>query len=253
MTLSGIGRAGSDCAHGLFVSHVGSGAVNEDRLAILQQRLTDRRSRRVVFVSHCLLNENVRYLGGAGRAGPVEEWLDAWNAAEVGICQMPCPEQRVWGGVLKRRLALAYGARQGRLWRWRQSILTLFVLYTKLRYAILARQVAGEMRDYRRSGFEVTGVVGVAGSPSCGVSKTLDVRSWLESVGSCPLAELDAARVNQAVLDAAKPGRGWFIAALAGRMERAGAGVSLVEHDLLREVQELNGRNGGTAASPVSN
>ena len=37
------------------------------RLEQLQRALADQRSRRVVFVSHCILNENVRYLGGAAR------------------------------------------------------------------------------------------------------------------------------------------------------------------------------------------
>ena len=35
------------------------------KLEQLQRALADKRSRRVVFVSHCILNENVRYLGGA--------------------------------------------------------------------------------------------------------------------------------------------------------------------------------------------
>ena len=61
-------------------------------------KLADERSRRVVFLSHCLLNQNMRYLGGP-----------------------------------------------------------------------LAREVAGGIEDYARSGFEVVGVVGIAGSPSCGV------------------------------------------------------------------------------------
>ncbi len=39
----------------------------------LQEQLKDGRGKRVVFVSHCLLNENVRYLGGALRRGRVEE------------------------------------------------------------------------------------------------------------------------------------------------------------------------------------
>ena len=35
--------------------------------AALLEKLRDERGRRVVFLSHCLLDENVRYLGGAFR------------------------------------------------------------------------------------------------------------------------------------------------------------------------------------------
>jgi len=58
----------------------------------------------VVLLSHCLLNENVRYLGGAGRPGGVQEVVDDYLAGGAGIYQLPCPEQRAWGGVLKRRM-----------------------------------------------------------------------------------------------------------------------------------------------------
>ena len=39
----------------------------------LATRLADERGRRVVFLSHCLLNQNVRYLGGAWAAGIVPD------------------------------------------------------------------------------------------------------------------------------------------------------------------------------------
>lgn len=133
---------------------------------VAQCALADRRSGRVVFVSHCLLNENVRYLGGACRPGPVGEYVERWQAEGVGICQMPCPEQRVWGGVAKRLLAPAYGSRRSALWRLRRVLVALFVLYTRFRYALMARRVAGGIADYRRSGYQVEGVVGVGGSPS---------------------------------------------------------------------------------------
>lgn len=41
--------------------------------------LKDPRSGRVVFVSHCLLNQNVRYLGGAVAPGAINEQVVATN------------------------------------------------------------------------------------------------------------------------------------------------------------------------------
>ena len=205
-------------------------------MALVQQKVVDRRSRRVVFASHCLLNENVRYLGGACYAGPVDEWVDRWQSLGVGICQMPCPEQRAWGGVLKRRIAPAFGARHRRLWPLRGLLLAAFVAYTRLRYALMARQTASEIRDYTRAGYEVVGLVGVAGSPSCGVRRTLDMRSWLEMVGRHRPDELNARQVNAAVIASAARGRGLFISAVLGRLARTGTTVPLLEHDMLDEL-----------------
>jgi len=80
------------------------------RLDTLRERLRDERGGRVLFVSHCLLNENVRYQGGAGRRGAVDEIVDECRMRGLGICQMPCPEQRAWGGVGKR-FTTPYGRR----------------------------------------------------------------------------------------------------------------------------------------------
>jgi hypothetical protein len=76
----------------------------------LQERLRDERNGRVAFGSHCLLTENTRYLGGAFRAGGIAELVAQLLDDGVGICQMPCPEQRAWGAVLKRWILRAYGS-----------------------------------------------------------------------------------------------------------------------------------------------
>src|SRR5512146_1334310 len=87
----------------------GRGAPVSSTVDVLVDRLRDRRSRKVAFVSHCLLNENTRYLGGACRACCVREVVDGLLDRDVGIVQMPCPEQLAWGGVLKRHMLRMYG------------------------------------------------------------------------------------------------------------------------------------------------
>lgn len=69
---------------------------------VLRRVLSDARSGQVVFVSHCMLNQNVRYQGGATRPGVVAEVVARLQRTGVGIVQMPCPEQPAWGGVDRR-------------------------------------------------------------------------------------------------------------------------------------------------------
>ncbi len=54
----------------------GVDAVSESKETMLSERLRDERGKRVVFVSHCLLNENTRYLGGAFHSGGVLEIVE---------------------------------------------------------------------------------------------------------------------------------------------------------------------------------
>jgi predicted secreted protein len=213
----------------------------------LQRQLADARGGRVVLLSHCLLNENVRYLGGAGRAGGVQELVDDYLGRGIGIYQLPCPEQRAWGGVLKRSMLLVYGA--GGTWRSPAARLLLrpVLRYTRLVYARLARRVAKDVLDYRRAGVEVVGNVGVGGSPSCGVRSTLDVPGAVNTLCRLPCAGLDRGTLNEGVIRAhVRPGEGMFACELRRRFSDSGVVVQFDEHDLLSELAS----DSGPAAGP---
>lgn len=211
--------------------------TSRSRVARLQANLRDERSGRVVFVSHCLLNENTRYLGGAFRSGVVDEVVGTYVKDGTGICQMPCPEQLVWGGVLKRRLLVLYG----RPWLRPviRPVLPALRAYTTVRYRLLARRVAGQIADYQRSGFDVVGVVGVDASPTCGVTTTLDLGTSLDAIVGCPAGRFDRRFMNDTVVDGAtRPGRGLFIDALHRALARRGHQVALLRHDLRSEAPD---------------
>ena len=135
---------------------------------LLLDQLHDERSRRVVLVSHCLLNENTRYAGGATRPGAVAEIVDELIAAGYGIHQLPCPERLAWGGVLKRHSLRLYHSKGRPRYALRGVLLHAFVWWTRVVYRRLARQVARDVTDYQRSGIAVAGIVGIGASPSCG-------------------------------------------------------------------------------------
>jgi uncharacterized protein YbbK (DUF523 family) len=203
---------------------------NEDgRATRLREQLADARSRRVVFVSHCLLDQNVRYLGGAESPGVVPSAIEPYVREGVGLRQMPCPEEIAWGGVMKRLILRAYGARWA--YRLRALVLPLFLLYTRLRYWKIARRVAAEIADCVRAGIEVVGVVGVGDSPSCGVDHTLDLRRSLPVVASMDVETIDAATFKEhAVRSLLEPGEGLFIAALRRQLRHRGLSIAFTEH-----------------------
>jgi predicted secreted protein len=200
------------------------------------EQLNDERSRKVVFLSHCLLNENTRYLGGACRAGAIREVVQACLDGGIGIVQMPCPEQHAWGGVLKRRLLWFFGSKGTLRYRWRNMLLPVLLWYTRRVYRKIARQVADQIADYQSSGFTVVGIVGVDGSPSCGVQQTVDVKRSLELVGQLPSAA--CARDMNAIIQAClMEGRGIFLELLRKEIKRRRLVVPFLAHDLIAELQ----------------
>ena len=208
------------------------------RAQLLLDQLRDQRGRRVMLVSHCLLNQNTRYAGGATRPGAVVEAVDELLAAGYGIHQLPCPERRAWGGVLKRHSLRLHYSKGGPLYPLRGALLGVFVRWTRLVYWRLARQVARDVADYQRSGVTVAGIVGIGTSPSCGVNTTLDLRASLDVLAACPAASLTRQVMNDhAVLSCRRPGEGIFIHELDRQLKRRGIALPALEHDLAGELQ----------------
>lgn len=193
--------------------------------------LPDARGGRVVFVAHCLLNQNTRYPGGAAAPGVVWAAVQPYVDRGDGLVQMPCPEQRVWGGVPKRRLLWLithpYVARAAPL------LLPAVRWYLHRCYARLARKVGADAADYAASGMQVTGVVGVAGSPSCGVTTTLDLTAAAGAIarrGRCPFS---VEWMNDEVVRPAMcAGRGIFLDEVVRDLQRRHLRVPLEECDL---------------------
>lgn len=199
--------------------------------------LEDRRSKRVVFLSHCILNENVRYLGGACRAGCIREIVEQCIETDLGIVQMQCPEQRAWGGVLKRYLLMAYGLkfRHPLIYRFSRTLLPIAVWYTRLVYRYMARQVASQIEDYLTSGFSVIAVVGIDGSPSCGVSTTIHLRRC-DPILRAPVEDLTPERLNRLLMRAGAPGMGIFTDELQKELRRRHLTAPFLAHNLWDEM-----------------
>ena len=209
------------------------------RVDDLVAKLPDARSRTVVFVSHCVLNENVRYLGGACRRGCIPEIVATCVDRGVGVVKMACPEQRAWGGVLKRWLLRLCGDARFDGWPARRLLVPLFLSYTRRSYRRLARTTARQIADYARSGFAVTAIVGIDGSPSCGVHTALDPARAASRLARVELATFTPDRMNQIVRDSVVAGPGMFVVALRRELARRGITVPFLAHDL---IAELDGR-----------
>ena len=160
---------------------------------------TDGRSRRVIFLAHCLLNQNAISDGTAEVPAAHREILRTILDAQAGAVQMPCPELCCLG--------LDRGDPNG-------GERPVVVENTRIRRAMgepeaaarlqeLTSQVIRQIREYRKHGFTVLGIVGVDRSPCCGVNTTSDQ-------------------------DRELPGRGVFVAAIQTALETAGLAVPVI-------------------------
>jgi predicted secreted protein len=132
---------------------------------------SDKRSGKIVLVAHCILNQNARVLGLAGKPGAIAEVVDFLVHNGVGIIQLPCPEF-AFAGLLRQP-------------KTREQ-------YDNAVFRGLCRRIAFEVvnqiGEYARGGVKLLLVVGVEGSPSCSVKAPSgifmeELRSALEKIG----------------------------------------------------------------------
>ncbi len=209
----------------------------EPTMKILTEKLRDDRSKKVIFVAHCILNENTRYLGGAFKKGCIDEIVDEIQRHGIGIVQMKCPEQMAWGGVLKKYMWRPVGSKNTFFYKFKAVILPLFMWNTKSIYRKIAGEVSNEIQDYLESGFEVVGIIGIGGSPSCGVNTTLDMKKSAELLANASVDEISREKINgPGNIDLLIKGEGLFIEVLKGSLIKKGIMINFYEHDLVSEI-----------------
>jgi predicted secreted protein len=116
----------------------------------------DCRSKRVIFLTHCHLNQNARLARCAESPAATRTLAEGLLAREVGIVQMPCPELMLMG-LNRGHIAIRSG-------------LETFPAREALRR--LARDIVFQVQQYQSCGVQVLGILGKDGSPSCGVETT---------------------------------------------------------------------------------
>jgi len=118
--------------------------------------MKDRRGRRIIFLAHCLLNQNAKVDGLAGYRGACEPLVRLLTRAGVGIIQLPCPETT----------CLGLGRPMGT---------DTVEQYDTAKYRAVCRKLARaavrEMKAYQGAGYRILCVLGVEGSPSCSVDR----------------------------------------------------------------------------------
>lgn len=129
---------------------------------------TDKRSKKVIFIAHCILNQNTKLDCCAHFPGAVKEVVELLISNDIGIIQMPCPEMLYLGLNRETDVSAEPTVEQEdtriyerMLEKGSQSLCQRIV-----------NEVIYQIKDYQYNNFEVVGLIGINGSPTCGIETT---------------------------------------------------------------------------------
>ncbi|NLF97607.1 MAG: DUF523 domain-containing protein [Candidatus Riflebacteria bacterium] len=114
-----------------------------------------KRSKKLVLLAHCILNSNSKVVGLAQYAGALEEVVVGHIRRGSGIIQLPCPETTFLG-----------------LKRWGMTREQYDTPFYRSHCRSILQPYMQQIEDYLANGYNIEEIVGVDGSPSCGVNLT---------------------------------------------------------------------------------
>jgi len=123
-------------------------------------KFKDRRSKKIIFVSHCIINCNNKFPGYADVPGAYTDFIIPILESGIGIFQMPCCEVLGWGGV--GRPYIEHKLDHGHLnQEWIKEYPGLCAKW--------ATWTADRLEDYVNNGYHVLGIIHIQDSPTCGL------------------------------------------------------------------------------------
>ncbi len=124
--------------------------------------MKDKRSEKIVVVSHCILNVHSLEDNLAIYPGLEEEVVELLIKKGVGIYQTPCPEVELAGIFRKPLPKDSYD-------------------HPKIRrvYRKLAESISQTLKWYIKKEYEIAAVIGAEGSPTCGIDR---VGRWKKGI-----------------------------------------------------------------------
>ena len=132
------------------------------------EMFADKRSKKVLLLAHCILNQNAKIDACAHYPGAIREVAQMLIDSGTGMLQMPCPELLCLG--LDRQAAPGlHPTVEAEDTRVAQRM-------TEEQARSMCRKIVDDLVyqlvEYRKNGFELVGVLGINGSPTCGVETT---------------------------------------------------------------------------------
>lgn len=114
-----------------------------------------KRNKKIVLLAHCILNVNSKVYGIATEQAGCSKIVAGILNNGFGIIQLPCVEQSCFG-----------------INRWGQVKEQLDFPGYRAKCRFLLQPIIEQVLDFYENGYEIAAIIGLDGSPSCGINYT---------------------------------------------------------------------------------
>ena len=211
----------------------------------------DHRERQIVYVSRCILNQNLRFPGIAIKSGALNEILESFLINGLGIEPLPCLECLGWGGVARK----SFFKFIPKFFKYSDSkvflILKLFGAIWVWKYRRLCKKqakfVMREMEDFITSGYLIKGIIAMNDSPTCALTKTIDLLNSAKKFKDMGLEVNDFLspkfeKMKSIIPNICENGTGIFMSEIIRELKRRKLDIKLIEFNPWNDLKEETGK-----------
>jgi len=128
----------------------------------------DCRGKKIALIAHCALNQNAKLDKCAHCPGAIDDVVQVLLQKQIGMIQMPCPELLYLG--LDRETDYntnsSVESEDTRIYK------RMIEPRCKELLQRIVSDIVHQVKEYQRHGFNIVGLIGINGSPTCGVETT---------------------------------------------------------------------------------
>ncbi|GAA0177153.1 DUF523 domain-containing protein [Clostridium sediminicola] len=167
------------------------------------------KNNRIIVLSHCVFNELSKVRSDISKEyDSVGNLIYRFMEEKVGIIQLPCPETYCYG-----------------LKRWGHTVEQFDNPYYRDTCEKIFDVTLNMIKNHIMVGDEVVCLVGISGSPSCGVNNTCSSKLWGGELGNKKDIIKTISDVDRV------PGKGVFIDVIEAIFKKNNIDIPMIEYD----------------------
>jgi predicted secreted protein len=207
----------------------------------------DNRGNKIIYLSPCLLNQNLRFPGIAVESGVITELVESLIKNGVGIETIPCLERIGWGGVKRKTFYKYFPIVTKNISSIKFPLIKLFLKIWIRKYKKVckkeAKKIIIQLHDYLNSGYSILGMITTNDSPTCGITKTmnlLELSSKYKELGIkngfFENPSLD--NMKKLIPNLCENGSGYFTSELKEQIDKNNLDIKIIGYDIWNNPSE---------------
>ena len=207
----------------------------------------DKRGKKIIYLSNCLLNQNLRFPGIAVESGAITDLLSILTENGIGIETLPCLERIGWGGVSRKTFYKFLPIVDRNIGKKKFFLIKIFIKIWIRHFKKLcrkeAKKIVKQIQNYIESGYSIKALITTNDSPTCGITKTINLINLISKYKDLGITMEDLEnpeieKMKNLIKNLLEDGSGLFMTKVIKQLKRRKINIKIIGFDIWNDFSE---------------